>query len=672
MIPRTLTVVAAVLLSLLTPVSAAAEEAVPWIRDVGEIPLTATTTAGGATARMPDGSTRMWLVVSGRPAYLAEIDPFERRLVRAYPLGTRAQGGWGVDVARDGTVYAATYGAGELYRLPWGADQAESLGAPTEDTSFLWQVDTTPLGVACTGTFEGAHEGALPPAHLACWSPLTGSWRDYGTFGDHNTYVRSTAVVGNTAYVGTGSAKKELWAVNLRTGKKRQLAVPEEVSGGTGFTYEMDADDRYLYVRWSPGGGYVYDTLLGRWTGSLGAYSGQSVSSRDRAGVVYLVSGNTLSRYVVGRDVLTPTSFAVGGSRGVERVTAPGSGRELVVGALSDGRVWQYDPATDEGHLDYVAGLVGTPVSPRAMAVGPDGRVYQGGYFSGGLSSYDSDTGAWWFHGFPKQAEGMVTHGSKLYLGTYTGAEIFEYDPAAPWGTDNPRMVLSMRDSGQDRPFAMASAGRYVAVGTEPGYGLLGGELALYDPADGSARRFPGIVPDQSITALTYADGVLYGGTMVYGGNGSTPTQTTAKVFAVDVASGTKLWETAPVPGERAISGLTVDAEGHLWGITAGTLFELDPATRETSRTHEVAPFDWDSVSEWNPLATKVSFDAGDGQLYVTARGRFHRLDPDTFADSAPSGTAAAQLVAHPDGDKYWIVGQHLYRSRWTPVSGLR
>ncbi len=663
MIARIVAVVAGIL--MLLPASTVAAEEVPWMRDVGEIPLTATTTAGGATARMPDGSARMWLVVSGKPAYLAEIDPIERRLVRTYPLGARAQGGWGVEVARDGTVYAATYGAGELHRLPWGADKVENLGAPTEDTSFLWQVDTSPTGVACTGTFEGAHQGTLPPAHLACWHPSTRTWRDYGTFGDHNTYARSTAVVGNTAYVGTGSVSKELWAVNLTTGKKRQITVPEGVPDGTGFTYEMDADHRHLYVRWSPGGGYVYDTLLGRWAGSLGAYSGQSVSSRDADDEIYVVSGNQLSRYDVRRDVLTPTGFAVGGSRGVERVVDPGSGRELVVGALSDGRVWRYDPATDEGQLDYVDGLIGTPVTPRAMTVGPDGKVYQGGYFSGGLSSYDPETGEWWFRGFPPQAEGMVTHAGKLYLGTYTGAQIYEYDPAAAWSATNPRLVLGLRDGGQDRPWAMASAGRYLAVGTQPGYGLLAGELALYDPADGSVRRYPNAVADQSITALTYADGVLYGGTMVFGGNGSTPTQTEAKVFAVDVASGTKLWETTPVPGERAVSGLTVDADGQLWGITAGKLFELDPATQQTVRTHEVAPFDWSSVSEWNPLPTKVHFDPQDGQLYVTARSHFSRLDPETFVDSAPPGTAAAQLVSHPNGDKYWIAGQHLHRSRW-------
>lgn len=662
---RALAVVAILLSGLLHPQPAAADEPVPWIRDAGVIPLTATTTAGGTTARMPDGSMRMWLVVSGKPAYLAEIDPIQRRLVKAHPLGARAQGGWGVDVARDGTVYAATYGAGELYRLAWGAGQTENLGAPTPDSSFLWQVDTTPDGVACTGTFEGARQGVLPPAHLACWNPQTAQWRDYGTFGDHNTYVRSTAVVGHTAYIGTGSAKKEMWAVNLVTGNKRQIAVPDEMAEGTGFTYEMDADHRYVYVRWSPGGGYAYDTLHESWAGSLGAYSGQSVSSQDAKGEIYLVSGNQLSRYNARKDILTPTGFAIGGSRGVERVVDSASGRSFVVGALSDGRMWQYDPATDTGSLDYVQGLVGTAVTPRAMAVGPDGKVYQGGYFSGGLSSYDPATGGWSFRGFPKQAEGMVTHAGKLYLGTYTGAEIFAYDPAAPWSAANPRSVFSLRDSAQSRPWAMESADRYLAVGTQPDYGKLGGELALYDPADDSLRRYPDLVTDQSITALAYAGGVLYGGTMVYGGNGSTPTQTTAKVFAFDIASGTKLWEAEPLPGERAISGLTVDSAGHLWGISAGKLFELDTETRETVRTHEIAPFDWSSVSEWNPLAAKVRFDAVDGQLYVTAQGRFRRLDPSTLTDSAPLGTAGAQVVAHPDGDKYWIRGQRLYRSRW-------
>jgi hypothetical protein len=79
----------------------------------------------------------------------------------------RAPHGQGLPPRRpDGTVYAATHGNGELYRLPWKAAQAENLGAPTATASFLWQVDTTSGGVACTGTFEGKHQGTLPPAGL--------------------------------------------------------------------------------------------------------------------------------------------------------------------------------------------------------------------------------------------------------------------------------------------------------------------------------------------------------------------------------------------------------------------------------------------------------------------------------------------------------------------------
>lgn len=47
------------------PTAAAARQW--WNR--GTIPLYSTTSAGGETARMPDGSVRTYLAVSGKPAY---------------------------------------------------------------------------------------------------------------------------------------------------------------------------------------------------------------------------------------------------------------------------------------------------------------------------------------------------------------------------------------------------------------------------------------------------------------------------------------------------------------------------------------------------------------------------------------------------------------------------
>lgn len=120
------------------------------------------------------------------------------------------------------------------------------------------------------------------------------------------------------------------------------------------------------------------------------------------------------------------------------------------------------------------------------------------------------------------------------------------------------------------------------------------------------------------------------------------------------------------IAGEKTVSGLTVDAAGHVWGVTAGSLFELDPATGQVLRTTVLAPFDWSKVGEWYPIPTKIGYQRADGQLYVTARGRLFRLDPATLADSAPAATAAHSLVVHDNGAAYWVNGKDLHEGRFS------
>ncbi|MGH3727657.1 MAG: hypothetical protein ACRDTU_02775 [Micromonosporaceae bacterium] len=650
------------LVAVLAPAPAQAADVVK----VGTIPLTATTIAGGATAKMPDGSWRTWVVVSGRPAYLAELDPFAGKVLRRFTLPD-AQGSWGVTVHRDGTVYAATYGKGELFRLRYGADAAEGLGRPNQYTSFLWQVDTSAKGQACTGTYDGFHPGGLPPASLACWDPATGDWRDYGTFAVDATYVRATAVLGNTAYAGLGPKGPRLFAVELTSGDKREIPLPEPLaSADTGFLYEIDTvGDRWLVVRDDHFHGFLYDTVNGTWR-DLGIWSGQSVTALDDEGNFVYVRGLRDAKLVshnvhTGKSVETPVTRH--GIKGVERVTDPDTGHSMIVGVVPSGLFTRHDTVTGESTVEDIAGLVGTPVTPRATAVGPDGRVYVTGYFSGGLAAFDPSTRQWDFRRFGHQGEGMVTHGGKLYLGTYTSARLWEYDPAQPWNDGgNPREVGNLLDDAQDRPYAMASAGQYVAMGTQPGYGEFGGAVGIYHPASGDLRSYRNVVPEQSVHSLTYHDGVLYGGSAAFGGTGTQPRGGDARLFAMNPATGEKLWDAVPVPGEKSISGLTVDADGHLWGVTAGTLFEFDPATQTTLRTKVLASFDW-NVGEWNPIATKVSFS--DGHLYATARGKVWRLDEATLTDSSP-GVSGGAFTLHPDGTGYWINGQDLYEGKFS------
>lgn len=130
--------------------------------------------------------------------------------------------------------------------------------------------------------------------------------------------------------------------------------------------------------------------------------------------------------------------------------------------------------------------------------------------------------------------------------------------------------IFGCETKDKDRPFALAPAGEQLAMGTVPDYGKLGGTLSFLNPATEEYLVHHDVVKKQSITAHAYKNGLVYGGTSVYGGLGTTPSQEEGKLFVWDVAKGKKVSEVVPIPGEKAITALTFDNDGKLWGITAG------------------------------------------------------------------------------------------------------
>ncbi|MFC0532429.1 hypothetical protein [Phytohabitans kaempferiae] len=659
---------------VLAPAPAAVAASYPQYANRGAIPLTATTTAGGETARMPDGTYRTWLAVSGlpaagTPAYLAEVDPFTRTVVRKFTMPD-AQGAWGVSVASNGDVFVATYGKGALFRLPWGGDQIQNLGAPTQYTSFLWEGDTDDQGRLYVGTTEGFAPGTLPPGRLVGWDPATNAFRDYGTFGDRYTYVRSVEYADGQLYVGLGPVTA-FYKVDPVTGEKTELPLPPGMALDK-YTYQLDDAAGFLYVMFAGGveasSGWVWDLKAGGWArrASLGDYRGQSVSSADRAGRVYMVRNGELTEYHPRSGHFRSTGFAgnvdLGGlsaAKGMERIVDPSTGHELIVAGQPAGELMVYDVQTRTGTLDRIAGLTGTATAPRSLAVGPDGRVYGGGYFSGGFVAWDPRTGEWTTYDFRHQVEGMATHNGILYLGVYPNAEIWAYDPAIPFGDNNPRKLFDMKAQGQERPWTLTSAGDYLAVGTSPKNSQTDGALALYNPADGSHEVFHGIAGDQQVSALTYRDGVLYGGSL-----GCCPAKKEGKVFAFDVASRTKLWETVPLAGEQGVNALAFDGQGRLFGITAGKAFELDPATREVLRSVEYRAYPWPTITNFQPRAVNLVYDPHDGYLYGTAIGYQMRIDPDTLVNTG-GNVRGSLFAADPSGPKYMLQSTLLLEARW-------
>ncbi|MFG1954041.1 hypothetical protein [Micromonospora sp. NPDC048830] len=605
----------------------------------------------------PQGRHLAYLPMSGTPGALSVADTLTGEVLGTYEL-PGAEGSWGVTTTADGTAYVSGWPNGRLYRYRPGADAVEDLGQPVPGQSFLWKLDVGDDGRVYGGTYPG---GAV-----FSYDPATGATRNFGQVMAGSQYVRDVAAGNGKVYAGLGTVRARVVEIDTATGERREIPLPAPYDS-EGTVYDVDLVDQRLFVRVEQTSTLlVHDLRTGKWVANLGQVKGLQVSEPDRAGRVYFASAdNKLRSYQLHSGTVTDTGRTVPGStRGFSWVRLPdGTGfpdQTLVMGTYS-GALWMFNPATGNTK-DIVPELPGLPVPLRSLAQGPDKRIYTSGYQSGGLAAYDHATGQ--AERFPRgtvgQVEGYGTAAGKLFFGVYPGAHLFEFDPAKPfdYGT-NPRRLASLTADGQDRAVAWASNGDQLAVGYIPTYGQLGGSVSLIDATTGAVRSFHDVVPDASVSSVEFVDGMLLGGTTVWGGLGSTPTRTEGSMFLLDPTSGEVVWEGVPVPGEKAVTALRRAPDGTVWGITAGTIFQFDVASRQVLRTQKIRDVDWGGIQHlWT--SGEIAF-GGPGEMFALIRGELYLIDPATLRRELVA-SAVEHFVRADDGSVYVIRNQHLVR----------
>ncbi|MFI6902866.1 hypothetical protein ACIBKY_16515 [Nonomuraea sp. NPDC050394] len=650
------------LAAVLVAVTALTPAPAPAPENLG-VPLQDVLLLGGAVAPGPEGKTVIWSASSGSPAHLNAVDPATGAQTSRFDL-PGSGGAWAVEATPDGSVYAGTYGGSKLFR--WTAQGGvQDLGNPLRGETFVW---TLAAGEGAT-----VYGGTSPGGRLFAYNPATGV-RDYGRLSAAHAYIRSVSHAGGKIYAGT-EAPAKIFEVDAAGGAIKELPAPEDTTGK--WAYDVDAAAGYLYVRLggaSPGPLHVWDIAAGKWTDRLDAAHGLDVSPPDDEGRVYFVKGGELVRYDPKTKTTTPTGLPVTGrvanTRGIgwAELGLPDYPGKSLVGLLWRGLMFRYNPQT--GAKAFVqSGIKGEPIDVTALSEGPDGRMYAGGFLNGGFAGIDPKSGKTEeFHTF-SQSEDMTTHQGKLYIGAYPEARVYSYDPRLPWnsteyspspqpGPDpNPARLYDGAADKQIRPRAMVSAGRYLAVGTMPDLGHLGGVLSIWDPEAGrlkSSQR--NVVKDQSIVALAYRDGIVYGGTSIYSGQSATPpTQLEAKLFAWSVRENRLLWEIVPAPGKPAIPALTFDAAGRLWGIAGGEVFAVNTWAREVVKRVV--------LSSSKSASGQLAFNRRDLQLYGAHAGQsVFRLNPWTGRHTVLRSGPVHQLAVHRSGDVYFAEGPTLYR----------
>ncbi|MFX4272401.1 hypothetical protein ACQBAR_13710 [Propionibacteriaceae bacterium Y1685] len=455
-----------------------------------------------------------------------------------------------------------------------------------------------------------------PDTGLQSYNPQTKEVRNYGEINPADTYAWGLTKAGNDLYVGTGIGDGGLFKVNIDSGAKTEIPLPEG-NAGTKNVHALTTAGKYVLaaLAGTPTLG-IYDTETQAWactgtpfTGKLPSNNPLSVSTED--GKIFFRSGNEFHEF----DSATCAVRAIGfDQKGVDATnlgstllvpTADG----LRVGGLDKtGRAVLADPASGAA-TEHKSIVVGAPATTHSLGMGPDGNIYMGAYLSSGvMARIDPATNQTEKLIGPSQAGSMAAVGGQLIIGSYPDGVVHTGDMSKPWSYgENPRKLLELIGHDQDRLFDIVDAGGLAAVGTVSEYGTLGGSLTLFDPVKGNPEVFK-VAKDQSVVTLAYRDGVVYGGTSIHNGLSTTPTTTEGQIFGFDVASRTTKFLDVPVPGDETVATVAFGRSSNiLWGMTyENHLFGYDVTTGTVTTTIKVdlpsAGANWGRTPEmqWN------------------------------------------------------------------------
>ncbi|MEV2266869.1 hypothetical protein [Nonomuraea africana] len=591
--------------------------------------------------------------------------------------GTPTVGGWAAATATDGSVYLGTYPNSKLYRHVPGQTTVTDLGRAEGGYSFIWDLEPGAGGKVYGGTYNDGRYFTY----------------DRGAF----TTIGQVPIVAGAEYVRSLAHDPAANATYLGTGTNASLVRFDNVTG------RVDSLLPAAYAHNSMVGGLTWTggrlfawidrTLLvleivRNTDGSHRAVTDAAITDVDlhhspaRDGKVWLVKEGVLHSYDLAARSLQATAVRPG-------LDVTGytwlNGTLTGLGAAEDGtRIFTYAPATGQWSSRVVRDTPVLPAAINAVGAGPDGRIYTGGYLTGGTGVYDPlrgdaddstpDTPT--LTGI-SQTDSLLSHDGRLYLGVYPSAKLYSHDPAGPWP---PTLRYTAGAAGskaddcepgkgpppQDRPYALAGGpDGTIYMGTVPKYGKRSGALTVWK--EGTAGRTLCVMRDQAIVSLAFAGGKLFGGTSTRGALGVNPVYApgaSAKLFSYDPATGEVRPHPLPLTEPKAVTALT-EVDGRLWGLAGGSLFTLDPARPDAiTVTRLFADPDYAARPglAWRD-GVLLTVDKDPGHVYGTVGDQIFRINRSTKALTVLLTVPGMEgLTADRFGDLYYKTNERLNR----------
>ena len=578
-----------------------------------------------------EGNEVVYALSNGEPATFSMVDPHTGEQLFAQTLDRYELGGF-LTQADDGQVIftARTGSYAGLFRFDPAAEEITELDVDLQGQRVLYKGPIDDDGVIWFGTYPGAR--------VMAYDTNVGELLDYGSVTDDAAYVFSVGVVGDEIWAGTGPVP-HLFRMDPETGETTEMFPPDHVMANTSWFIGLEQRGDYVFVRLSPRGSYdmaVYNLAEDRWLDDVieGTFDTPVTDVIDNK--VYFLVDDVLT----GFDMETETTFSTGfedtwlweemsEAVGTYALTAvDGEDGPVVTGINTDGQVWHYNVATQEGELVH-ADVLGSPAGAHAMGVGPDGSTYMSAYLSSGAMSRIAPGGTEVEHiRGPKQGSAIIAHEDLLVVSTYPGAGVHVGEAMDEWRWSETEQILDLRRGEphfQDRIMALASMEDRIAAGSVPDYGQVGGALTFVDPETGDFDFHRNVVEGQSIVTLDYHEGIVYGGTSIHGGIDSTPVGTAGEFFLWDVEAGERISSEVVDENAAVINEVTVGPEGTVWGLTStGVVFTADPATGQIQDRIETG------LATSNNWGRTTSLYHHDGYVYGNAGNSMFRVDPES------------------------------------------
>lgn len=510
------------------------------------------------------------------------------KLLGRYPFPGGGLQAWAVLPLENGDVYFSAGAA--LFKFHGETGRIDRLGLPHPTSGMIWDLAQAPDGMIYGATY--------PHARVFALDPQDDVFVDVGPMSDAE-YARSIAVSDDYVFVGIGPGT-DIVAYHRESGELTS-SLPERYKGRPGFVRYMDVRGNRLFA--SAGDDtnevLIYDTDTLELIQSIHGIT-TPVSDIAPDGGVYFRLGSAPYRYDLATDKFRQAALAqpVGKALGFAEIDpsiVPESRRSRFTGVnlvgLQQDKYWVVNLKSRQ-MLEVPIDVQPTPIRVHSLGA-TEGLVYGGGIAPGGMFIRNPETGEHTIVEPIGQVDSLLLLDGKVYFGTYPGAYVRMYDPASGEFT-----TFGQIGHDQDRPMAIAEQRGRIYFGTIPDYGLTGGALALFDPQTNRIRTWRNVVPEHSIVSLAVQGDVLYFGTSTMGGLGAERVAGDAVLGAWDTETDTLLWTKNILPGEGAIGGMTLGADGLLWGAGSHSLFAFDPTAGEIVWTYRLRhasqpAYDW-------------------------------------------------------------------------------